>query len=452
MATKKARAATLSLSFSQIAAQVGLTLDARGVLPLGDAREIVRRATRFTRDGDPRGDLLWAALLSLENGVELAREGTRLTWEFPYLRGWNNEDAVLRYGAEALPWLEAMMDAHGPEVSSMPSGPFYFVGTHLLALGPEAARAVLRVERQGDADPDRLGFLSEWLERHGAPAWQAVGALAESGDAAARRAIEALARRSPTRVKRLLGAALTRSLLAGAGRAATLTLDTASILAVLDAAAATPISDRLPWPTMIATAAHFEYHALRVVAARAKKGDDWGILVEVVQGDVLATEDEARWPATIQRYTYGSKTLSGGRYLEDVRPLSPSLRERAPDPAVCEALDLRPLQSITGEVSDWPSVLALRALVAREPESLFPPAERMLGALGLPRAEVLLDVRALEHVSGTAHGRGALKRLPSGSPSWRSIAEVIVTRDPTRFDSGTPNTDWRLHAQRTPKR
>jgi hypothetical protein len=336
--------------------------------------------------------------------------------------------------------------ARYPVNAYLPTGPFYFVGTHLLAVGPDAARAVLRVDRDGDADPDRLGFVSEWLDRHGAPAWQAIGALAESGDAAARRAIEALAKRSPRRVKKLLGAALTRSLLGGAGGTATIALEAASILAVLDAAATAAISDRLPWPTMIATAAHFEYHALRVVAARAKQGDDWGILVEVVQGDVLATEEEARWPATIQRYSYGSKALSGGRYLEDVRPLSPSLRERAPDPAACETLDLRPMQSITGEVSDWPSVLALRALVAREPESLFPPAERMLGALGLPHAKLLLDVRALEHVSGTAHGKGALKRLPSASPSWRSIAEVIVTRDPTRFDPGTPNTDWRLHA------
>ncbi len=452
MATKKARPAVLSLPLPPLAAQLGVTLDARGFLPLEQARAIVRRATRFTRDGDPRGDTLWAALLSLEDGAELAREGARLVWEFPHLRGWDNEDAVIRYGADALPWLEAMLDAHGPAVSSLPTGPFYFVGTHLLAIGPEAVRAVLRVERDGDADPDGLGFVDAWLHRHGTPAWRALGALAHAGDPAARRAIEALARRSPSQVKKKLGPELARALLATGDGAPPLALDAASILAVLDAAAATPISDRLPWPTLIASAGHFEYHAMRVAAARARTGDDWGILVEVVQGDVLASEEEARWPATIQRYTYGSKVPSGGRYLEDVRALAPTLRDHAPDEARCAALDLRPGRSITGAVSDWPSVLALRGLLAETPASLFPPAASFLDALGLPRAELLLDVCALEHVDGTAHGRGALERLPSQSPSWRSIAAVIATRDPARFDPGTPNTDWRLHATHTQKK
>ncbi|MBX7196017.1 MAG: hypothetical protein K1X94_28435 [Sandaracinaceae bacterium] len=459
MATKKARPAILSLPLPQLAAQLGVSLDERGYLPLERARAIVKSSTRFTRDGEPpaepRGDVLWAALLSLEDGPELAREGARLEWAFPFLRGWNNEDAVIRYGDDALPWLEAMLDAHGPSVASMPMGPFYFVGTHLLAIGPDAARAVLRVERDPEPDPDGLGFVSEWLARHGAPAWKALGSLARAGDTSAKRAISALAKRSPSQVRRQLGAALAKELLDTNGDAvgtAKTALEASSILAVLDAAARTPISDRLPWPTLVARAGHFEVHAMRVIAARAKKGDDWGILVEVVQGDILGSEDDVRWPATIQRYTYGSKVASGGRYLEDVRRLPPSLRDAAPDAARCEALDLRPMRSITGMVSDWPSVLALRALVADAPETLFPPAAGMLGALGLAGAEVLLDVRRFEHVDGTAHGRGPLKRLPSQSASWRSIADVIAARDPARFDPGAPNTDWRLHAQKTQER
>jgi hypothetical protein len=113
---------------------------------------------------------------------------------------------------------------------------------------------------------------------------------------------------------------------------------------------------------------------------------------------------------------------------------------------VIAALDLRPGRSITGEISDWPSVLAIRAAVADAPESLFPPAAKVVSKLGIPRAEVLLDVRALEHVGGPAYGQGKLARAPSASPSWRSIAEVIATRDPRRFNPGTPNTDWRMHA------
>ncbi len=443
MAPNQHRAQThSSVRFDVQAHLAGLALDARGLLPLAAARAIVARATQFLRDGDPTSDLLWAALLSLEDGAELAREGARLEWAFPHLRGWDNEDAVLRYGADALPWLVAMLDAYGTCLPTGPGAPFYFVGTNLLAIGPEAAGAVVRVEHQGDSDPDRLGYVKLWLARHGAPAWQALAVVAANGDPAAERALAAFARRSPSQVRRLLGPDLAARALAGAPKK----LTAESVLAVLDAAAAAPIGARLPWPTIVASAGHFEYHAMRVVAVRSTRGDDWGILVEVVQGDILGAEDDVRWPATIQRYTYGSKVPSGGAYLVDARPIPAVVHAQALDEARVRALDLRPGRSITGAIADWPSVLALRALVASDPDALFPPAGTQLGALGLPRAEVLLDVRALEHVGGTAHGAGALARLPSSSPSWRSIAEVIATRDPERFEVGASNVDWRRYA------
>lgn len=47
---------------------------------------------------------------------------------------------------------------------------------------------------------------------------------------------------------------------------------------------------------------------MRVIAARSRKGDDWGVIFEVVQGDLLeGPKDEIRWPGTIQQYRYGSR-------------------------------------------------------------------------------------------------------------------------------------------------
>jgi hypothetical protein len=448
MPTKKPRKPpTYSIRFGEEAARARLDLDARGLLPLAGARAIVARAKAFVRDGDPCGDLLWAALLSLEDGAELARECARLEWTFPYLRGWDIEDAVMRFGADALPWLVAMLDKHGTRLPGGPGAPFYFVGTHLLAIGPEAVSAVLRVQRDGDADPDGLGFVKEWLARHGTPAWVALGTLAASGDGAAKGAIEALAKRSPSGVRKHLGKELAARVM-GAGAPS---LEAKAILAVLDSAASAQVGVRLPWPTLVASAGHFEYHAMRVAAVRAKRGDDWGILIEVVQGDVIGDEEEVRWPATIQRYTYGSRVPSGGAYLQDARPIPATVGKRAPDAESIRALDLRPGRSITGQVEHWPSVLALRAAVATHPEALFPPAKQVVSVLGVPGAEVLLDVQALEHVDGTANGAGDLARLPSESTSWRSIADVIATRESKRFAPGASNTDWRAHATRRQK-
>jgi len=441
--TKKARTPAYSLRFADETRRAGAEPDERGMMPLALARKIVASTEVFTRDGPPPGDTVWTALLSLADAAEFSREASRLTWSFPYLRGWDIEDAVIRWGSGALPWLEAMLDLCGGRVPGGPGAPFYFVGTHLLAVGPEAAKAVLRVERAGDSDPDRLGFVKDWLGRHGQPAWAALGELALAGDASAKRVLGALARRSPGSVRKQLGKDVYARVLGDALAA----LEASAVLAVLDAAAAADVTERVPWPTLVAGAGHFEYHAMRVVAARAKKGDDWGVLIEVVQGDVIGDEEDVRWPATIQQYTYGTRVPSGGAYLGDARPIPKGVARELDDARVA-ALDLRRGQSITGEITDWASVLALRAAVAESPDALFPPADQVVSKLGIARAEVLLDVRALEHVGGTANGKGALARLPSASPSWRSIADVIAARDPKRFDPGTPNTDWRLHAHR----
>lgn len=426
-----------SLSFERLAAPS--PVDARGLLPLDRARAIVASATAFARYGVPSSDELWAALLSLADANEFVREALRLDWQFPYLRGWDNEDAVIRYGAGALPWLSALAERQGGVVGSIPALPWYFVGTHLLAVGPDAVDAVLRTRREHETDGH--AFLGAWLARHGQAAWRALGDRALSGDAAARTAVDALSARSPSSVKKQLGKELAARLDVGRKR-----FEARTILDLLDAAAAASVGDRLPWPSFTATAGHFEYHAMRVAAVRAKTGDDWGILVEVVQGDALGDEEDVRWPATVQHYAYGSKVAAGGSYLEDAHPIPASVAQERIDDARVAALDLRPGHSTTGAVERWSDVLRLRAAVATRADDLFTPAAKVAALVGVLGGELLVLAQTFEHVSGTAYGQGAFRRLPSQSASWRSIAEAIASRARDAFDPATPNTDWRLHA------
>ncbi len=94
--------------------------DARGLMPLGEARAwLEARATFRKGEGEMRGgtfvlesDLTWAALLSLEDAAELVRHATRLSWEF-HVRGRENVAPFERYGAGILPWLESRLHPSG---------------------------------------------------------------------------------------------------------------------------------------------------------------------------------------------------------------------------------------------------------------------------------------------------------------------------------------------------
>lgn len=425
-------ASSFSLDFAKLCAREDLALDARGLMPVEVARARLKDVRVYQREN---ADVVWAALLSLETADEFVAAANRLEWKFPMLRGWENRDAVVRFGVGALPWLETLLDRIKGKVGSIPALPFFFVCTHLLALGPEAVNAVLRVRKDGDADPDGLGFVTEWLERQGDAAW---AALVRSTSPEATRAVDVLKARAPKDVaKHQKRAGLT-------GKRAKQPLTAEVILRVLDAAASAPMTARIPWPSMHASSGHFEFHALRVIAVRQDAGDHWGVLIEVVQGDVL--DASAEWPAVVQQYTYGSKVQSGGRYLLDSRPLPPKLKKVKVDAALERSLDLRRGQSTTGAVERWDDVLALRAALASDKVLLFPPAVKVAKVLKVPKAKVLVVSDAFEHVEGVVIGKGELARLPSSSVAWRSIAEVIASRDPKKFEAGRNTVDWRLHA------
>jgi hypothetical protein len=412
--------------------EVGIAPDERGWIPLAQARAMLEGQTAFDR-GEHRpvpgerfvpldADILWAALLSLENAEEFVAATRRLEWRFP-LRGWDNVDAVMRFGPGVLPWVERLLTQGGWPAPFQAS-----LETMLIACGPAAAMAVVRTRRPGDADPDGLGFAADWLRAHGAEAWKALAAAA-STDAQMKAALDAFTRRSPQAARAALGEQAVP---------ATVGLDAATILKVLDAAAAADGNERTPWPTLNPGTAPFEFHAMRLIAVRAVDGDDWGILLEVAQGDLM--DDDARWPACVQQYTYGSQVATGGRYLTDSRPLKVTAAVNA---ALAKELDLRPGMSLTGDVDGWDEVLAIRATLAQDKARIFPDPQTLISVLNVPNAQVLVVSDAFEHVGGTGVGAD---RAPSTSVAYRTLAEAIATRDPKRFDPGTSRTDWRLHA------
>jgi hypothetical protein len=279
---------------------------------------------------------------------------------------------------------------------------------------PDALELLFALWAQG-SDPDGQAQLH--LELAG---WKSFAVLLERGHTRACELLHTLAKKSPTGTRKDLAKAIGKrradALLAGSAT----TLDTASILAVLDAAAKRTKGDNLSWPSFASGVGHFEYHAMRVIAARAREGDDWGLLFEVVQGD--AQGRDVRWPATIQLYRYGSRIAdSGGGYLVHTRKLvvpkgKGTLVER------------------------------VRAALAKNHRAFWNPAAKAAACLDLgARPQILVDSDAFAHVVGKQGGKPAT--LPSKSTTYRSIAEALVTRDAEVFEPGTPNTSWQLHAR-----
>jgi hypothetical protein len=213
---------------------------------------------------------------------------------------------------------------------------------------------------------------------------------------------------------------------------------------------------------------------MRVIAARSKTGDDWGILFEVVQGDLLqGPGDQVRWPVTNQHYRYGSGVPSGGRYLEDGRAIGmhrvlprgfaakafavPAsfdgvkvVGPKGTKPivltsALVKKQRLAPGRACSKRIEDWPSVIAVRARLAQDPGAFWgDPKALAKKVLGIAQPVVVVVSDAFEHVSGPALGkRGPDAHLPSASKTFRSIAAAIVARDAKRFVPGKPNVSWR---------
>ena len=199
------------------------TLDPRGLMPLQQARVCVQGATEFRR-GEGRSigdswvwdsDILWAALMSLENAAEFNREAIRLTWFF-HPRDALSTAPHQRYGDAIVEWLASHLLPNGV-LLNVP----WCVLNNLAAVGtpeafwvvnntrdvdfrqdPEAWPGPFAPESPGDYDrydlppspnpgdgkyaPEGNKFLHSWLDRH-----ERVGfpLLAQSADQGDRRAV-----------------------------------------------------------------------------------------------------------------------------------------------------------------------------------------------------------------------------------------------------------------------
>jgi hypothetical protein len=197
--------------------------DARGLMPLAEARACVQKATEFRR-GSGRmigetwvfdSDILWAALLSLEDVEAFNREAKRLNWFF-HPRDPLSTALHQRYGDGITEWLASHLRPNGV-LLNVP----WCLLNHIVAVGtleafhivnntrdvdfrqdPEAWPGPFATDSPGDYDkydllpspePDGDQYFQEgnkllqaWLDRH-----EALGfpLLAESADQGNRRAV-----------------------------------------------------------------------------------------------------------------------------------------------------------------------------------------------------------------------------------------------------------------------
>lgn len=478
-------------------------LDARGLVPLARARKIVRSGREFRKgagtmiDGSfvLESDVLWAALLSLEDASEFVREARRIAWYF-HPRGHDNVWLVKRYGDGILPWLADHVDEDGV-LHDVP----WCVRPCLLAIGTEeAGEIVLRIRARSAAerfdmrgpgaaddpgDVDRRPppiekdegdkIAREWIAAHPDVAFRLLAKKTDAGDA---RAAELLQAHAPARPG---GAFACAKVALGEARASKLfersklpkALTEEAILNVLDGYAEGRAETTFSaWPLFNTDVdGRNEYHGLRLVAARARPGDGdgWGIVIERITGcyqNIFGVEV----------YCYGSD-VDGGMNFDAGRSLDIDFGdppdEEWPDdfgldldlkaiwgaggpllvgPGLLESCDLRP-GATTEDDSNASSSLMLRAYLAIYPHAFWTAPAEAVKVLGLgDDPEIVVVSTAFEHVLGTNGGSNESDhdakwcKPPSRSKTYQSLAAALVARDKTRFVPGTSNLDWRLHA------
>lgn len=423
--------------------------DERGYWPLEHARKVLAAMTRSPGDG-PEADPLWCGLLSLADAEEFVREARRLA-PLAHPRGHYNDAVYERYGDAAFPWI-ADHFADGV-LTNRP----WNIMANLLHVGtPEAFRIVVGIEDVVSPvwdwrEPAR--FLDAWVTRHPKVAFAELGGRVLAGDDEAKKLLIKLAKGRTRAALEAIGAAH------GASGRATIEkltrlraiLEPGEILAVLDQAQEN--SDMYAWPRFSYDfESRCEYTALRLVAARDKESDRWGIVLERVTGDNADEID-------IQRFTYGSEVQPG--YVIGLHPHVPpdvdlgiegdeaalgvTVSGKAGSITITKELvrelDLRPGKGTEPDGGvGGPAVVALRAYHAKFPGAIWPPVEESVRALGLDPAtvDVIAATEAFEHADGKA---------PSKTKSFKSLAKAIVERAPDAFDPGKPNTDWRKHAR-----
>jgi hypothetical protein len=296
-----------------------------GPMPLAQAREVLRGTRRFVKgegvvDGEHvlAADVLWAALLSLEDAAEFVEVASRLDWQF-HPRGFNNTELHERYGDGIVPWLASRVGDDG----ALHNNPWCVVPCLLACASVEAfalawdVRGVVGATPWGGAGDTDL--VVAWATRHPEVARAELERRAPD-DARARAYLRGLWDPTPTP--------------ATAG----------DVLGLLDALAGGLITSRVRlWPPE-------STHDLRIVAAR--EGDDWGIAIERVDG----TRPRGFMAARVVTMAYGSRvrgTVPGAatstRPVPDLTAADLDTR-LGPARLALEALGLSPAASVVAVV------------------------------------------------------------------------------------------------------
>jgi hypothetical protein len=296
-------------------------LDDRGLVPVEIARDALAKRTSFTK-GQSReinkihvltSDVLWAMLLSLEDGEEFVRVASRLRWDF-HPRGHFNIDLFLRYGEAIVPWLATRVDKRGV-IENTP----WCVHPCLLACSSfEAFDLVWREKHEAGAAPS---LLLQWMQRHPAIAAKCLvdhvvadrnDEKEEWGDANRARSMldGMIARGEVAKVRSAVNSALKGT--ANKLKRATLLADLGiegpptarTVLSLLDAAAGRSISEnKIYWPDD-RDGAVGKFHALRAIAVRDE--NEWGLALERLEGDRAGGAFGAR----VVVHAFGSSTRS----------------------------------------------------------------------------------------------------------------------------------------------
>jgi hypothetical protein len=187
-----------------------------------------------------------------------------------------------------------------------------------------------------------------------------------------------------------------------------------------------------------------------MLVARERGSETWGIVFERLEG---AGRDDFR----VHRVMYNIRRGSGETEEEPsfqsfgsngaasngaVARVRGPAGELAVTRALIEERDLRPgWVTAEGVASSRFSVL-VRAYLSEHPQAFWLGADEAAALLSFDgEAQILVDTDAFEHTLGSADEAAA----------FQSLARAVAARDPSQFDPGTPNTDWRLHARFRPE-
>lgn len=425
--------------------EAAVPLDARGLLPLERAREILRSQKALARGKGRRADdstwvwdldLTWAALLSLDTADEAAAVLRELEIIDSPRDAEANRALVERYGDEALKVVAAKTDAAGILQGSSP-----FLRATVLGVGsPEGFRFVWDIggfqEPSSDATPDAqaTALFTAWMMAYPEIGYVELARLAEKGDAAAASFLKSWATPQVRRVHRWLEAGLGAERAKAAIAQAGLTCDLVpeQITAVLDAAI--PAGH---WPVFrTETGPSRELHGMRLSAARARGKADWIVVLERLEGYGQSLK--------IDRYLLGENVSAGPNDAAASSYRVALSWDRIPETANPDPLDERLVEppDYWTKIDGAPAQVAkIRAALREAPELFWPAPEPLLEALGFTDRTVTIVTTSFAHVAGSDDG------LPSAAPAYVSLAKALVAEKAALFEPGTNTVDPRLHAR-----